>query len=111
MHAQVPQQRGKLCCDFNRGATPGQEKRVDKATLEMEPEYPAKYFDDLAADLCASERTFCLSIVYAHRLLRLSHEVTRGSSQTCKRRICDRWLYFERSVLSSRRTVQTPLCV
>ncbi|CAM9968188.1 unnamed protein product, partial [Laminaria digitata] len=29
------------------------EKRVDKATLEMEPEYPPKYFDDLAADLCS----------------------------------------------------------
>eukprot|EP00752_Nemacystus_decipiens_P012889 g11409.t1 len=28
------------------------EKRVDKATLEMEPEYPARYFDDLATDLC-----------------------------------------------------------
>lgn len=32
-----------------------QEKRVDKATLEMEPEYPSKYFDDLAADLCTSK--------------------------------------------------------
>eukprot|EP00904_Undaria_pinnatifida_P005396 jgi/Undpi1/1987/HiC_scaffold_12.g05374.m1 len=29
------------------------EKRVDKATLEMEPEYPPKYFDDQAADLCS----------------------------------------------------------
>lgn len=35
---------------------PGQEKRVDKATLEMEPEYPARYFDDLATDLCTSKR-------------------------------------------------------
>lgn len=32
-----------------------QEKRVDKATLEMEPEYPPRYFDDLAKDLCTSE--------------------------------------------------------
>lgn len=32
-----------------------QEKRVDKATLEMEPEYPARYFDDLATDLCTSK--------------------------------------------------------
>lgn len=32
-----------------------QEKRVDKATLEMEPEYPAKYFDELATDLCTSK--------------------------------------------------------
>lgn len=32
-----------------------QEKRVDKATLEMEPEYPARYFDALAIDLCTSE--------------------------------------------------------
>ena len=32
-----------------------QEKRVDKATLEMEPEYPPKYFDDQAADLCSRE--------------------------------------------------------
>lgn len=32
-----------------------QEKRVDKATLEMEPEYPARYFDDLATDLCTRE--------------------------------------------------------
>ncbi|CAM9660360.1 unnamed protein product [Scytosiphon promiscuus] len=28
------------------------EKRVDRATLEMEPEYPARYFDALAVDLC-----------------------------------------------------------
>ncbi|CAM9394267.1 unnamed protein product, partial [Hapterophycus canaliculatus] len=28
------------------------EKRVDKATLEMEPEYPVRYFDALAKDLC-----------------------------------------------------------
>lgn len=38
-------------CDYG-----SQEKRVDKATLEMEPEYPPKYFDDLAADLCSRER-------------------------------------------------------
>ena len=34
-----------------------QEKRVDKATLEMEPEYPPRYFDDLAKDLCTSKGT------------------------------------------------------
>lgn len=34
-----------------------QEKRVDKATLEMEPEYPGRYFDDLATDLCTSKST------------------------------------------------------
>lgn len=28
---------------------------MDKATLEMEPEYPARYFDDLATDLCTSK--------------------------------------------------------
>lgn len=37
-----------------------QEKRVDKATLEMDPEYPLKYFDDVATDLCTSEKTYMI---------------------------------------------------
>lgn len=32
-----------------------QEKRVDRATMEMEPDYPVQHFDDLAADLCSSK--------------------------------------------------------
>ncbi|CAM9752358.1 unnamed protein product [Ascophyllum nodosum] len=29
------------------------EKRVDKATMEMDPDFQSKYFDDLAKDLCS----------------------------------------------------------
>ncbi|CAM9134526.1 unnamed protein product [Choristocarpus tenellus] len=29
------------------------EKRLDKATLEMDPEYPREHFDEVAADFCA----------------------------------------------------------
>ncbi|CBJ26581.1 G protein-coupled receptor kinase G protein-coupled receptor kinase 2 [Ectocarpus siliculosus] len=44
--------RTERAMDWCADTIQDKEKRVDKATLEMEPEYPPRYFDSLAIDLC-----------------------------------------------------------
>ncbi|CAM9787876.1 unnamed protein product, partial [Ectocarpus fasciculatus] len=44
--------RTERAMDWCADTIQDKEKRVDKATLEMEPEYPPRYFDALAIDLC-----------------------------------------------------------